>query len=460
MVKSATKNVVFVSHASRDSEAANALVNHLLPSKDLHNGVAVRFTSAKQAESPSLLDTGTAIWKQLREDLEETKCFVACLSEDFFNSAWCIAELVVFQELLRKTPTNPDRYLALLVVDATARNIYEHFLVQPLLLVFSIWNQNHIDRLACSLFTWEVRKNILSASVRRQFHLEVRKILTLRSQAKKGYITEIAEQHLGYPSSTNGPITCLVRRDEYEQIAVNMARQAKSELLWTLFKSPLLVADAYRQQDLLMPYDKHFHEFDPLRKIRLVIFENKSMALAYANCNVAWHERRLKSLGAINFKITKKLLKTRKEMFEDSSTDRDGRLYFTTLAHLPVIFPASASRPPFDKHSYLEFAYADSENVPGHRLILESGFTSEFSRGNSIGQSHDKTVIQYRHVSFFVEPGKDCWESIQKMHAYKTLYGHIDDLRVIATTLFSNSDPDQNVFVSSGDIQKLCRTKP
>lgn len=455
MARTATKNMVFISHSSRDGEVANVLHTRLLHEDDLCPGISVRFTSANQTDSPALLDPATAIWKQLRKDMEETKCFIACLSEDFFKSAWCIAELTIFQELSRnKKPKDPDRHLVLLIVDSSASSSnYESFLVQDLL-IYSLWRKTHVNRLACKLKEWRVRAQALTIPKLEQLRSEARKKLRSRAQAKKGNIAEIAEQHLSFPASTNGPITCLVRRDEYEQISVNMARRAENELLWTLFKSPLLVADAYRQRDLLMPYDKLFQNFDPIHKIRLVIFEDDTMARAYARCLVAYHKKRLDDIGATDIVVTRELLAQRKRKFEKSAKGHDGELYFTTLDRLLTIFPVSA-RLTFNKNSYLEFAYADSEAVSGQRLILESGFTSEFSRRHAMGRRHDKTVLQFRHVTFYVEPGKDCSESIQSMKAYKSFYGHIDALRVIATTLFSTLDPDPKVFVKSDKIQDL-----
>jgi len=209
-----------------------------------------------------------------------------------------------------------------------------------------------------------------------------------------------------------------------------------------------------------MPYDEHFRDFDPVNKVRLVIFEDIAMAKAYAECDVSYHEERFKSLGAADINVTPDLLNERKHKFEDSARGNDGRLFFTTLNHLPLIFPPSARLEPFTAESCLEFAYADDEEVPGHRLILESGFTSEFSRRQATGAKHDKTALQFRHVTFYVEPGTDCAICINAMKLYKDLYGHLNDLRVIATTLFSTLKPDWKIFVTSDNISKLSEGTP
>ncbi len=471
----ANKNVIFVSHASRDRKIVSTFVECFL-SRTMLDHKEVQYTSSEKPDSPGLLDPGASVWVQLRDNLERTCCFIACLSKDYFRSNWCIAELAVYHELMRNSKAK-GRAPILLVVDPDCPDVTKNPFVQGRLLS-QLWDYESTAKVTAAL----KKRNILKATAKvphkdsletlikmlgssysdffvstdpphLKFDLLVKRLMVERKQSETG-LTELAQQHFAHPPK--GPLTSIVERSDYEQISVNMANRARWKLLWTLFKSPLLVADAYKYEDRLMPYDRRFERFQPMRKIRLVIFDDTKAAKAYAELDIQYHKRRLSDKGIKVPGLIKDLLQERREAFERSSTSRGGFLYFTKCESDWLAFPG-ARKPGFKNSDSLEFAYSDFDHATETCLLMESGFNSEFSFRYADGK-HEKASQQFRHVTFYSAPKKECSDAIKTLAPYKELLGHLDNLQTIADALFK-AEPDPKVFVKSDKISALYCTE-
>lgn len=249
MTKLPNCKVLFVSHSSRDREIVNAFTESFLYEDDREDGTALVNTSADDPSSTARLIPGESVWRQLRENLGSTGCFIACLSDNYFESNWCIAELAVFHEKLLKKKKN--LLFIPLLIDPDSKTWKESPFTQSSK-VLQLSKADDLEELTANLKLAGLLKS--TAAVPRGTtctafsSTQLNEFLNSREESEKGYFIDLAQGHFAHAGASHGPVSCLVKRTEYGQICVNMAERAKSKLLWTLFKSPLLVAPAYDER--------------------------------------------------------------------------------------------------------------------------------------------------------------------------------------------------------------------
>ena len=375
------------------------------------------------------------IWDQIRDNLQDSDYFIACLSDDYFQREWCIAELTVFRELLRESTRKRD--LILLELDANCPRIKSSpftggYATQ------SLSSPGTITALISNLRELGIINNPPDAAA---VAVSFKEALHNRSRRDVGYLAELPLQYFAR-TRHKGPLTALVSRDQYQEISINLGKQATRAVVWSVFGSPLLMAQAYRPgRNYLMNYDQEFERFDSQSKTRLVIFHNSTMAKAYATCDLAYHQQ---ALGIRLLSQSK--LQGRRDAFETSVTRRNGDLLFTTIPRL-----SKALKQPLTKRSYLEFAYYEGNELPGN-LIVDSGFSSSFR--TRLDQEQQRPT-EVRHINFF--PNELCEHCYPAMLAwpYKSLLGHYTTLRGLADGVECSARDESSPYVKSGSISEL-----
>ncbi|HYE75300.1 MAG TPA: toll/interleukin-1 receptor domain-containing protein [Blastocatellia bacterium] len=442
MAKPVPENVIFFGHASRDKGVVQEFANHLFDESELSaNNYKLFFTDTDKLEN--LVQGGAETWKEILEHLRKTSYFLAFLSQGFFESQWCLPELALFQEL-QQNSTLPDAVLLLIDDDA-------HFaakdcaLTQSRLVLPS--TKDGLKRIVASLAKLRIpHKSSIDYA---KFGKAVDNAILLRDQCKKGDFFELAKRHFTTQRTSDNPVSFFVERDEYEQTAINMGRDARERLLWTVFQSPLLVRDAYDEPNKLMPYDRAFETFSGCReRIRLIIFQSEDEAKAYATTDENWHNEELKKHGII-YTLSKSIMEDRREAFHESVNRGGGTLLFTVAERLTKC-SRSSSPPAYSSDSFLEFAYGGQGT---EMLLMETGFSSPFSLKHGSGTAR-KFAPAYGHVTFYRELVKHAQERIAQVPPYNLFYGHLDELWHIADSVFQ-LNRDSSIFVPWGNIGRL-----
>lgn len=454
------KKVLFVCHSYWDREAVRIFLDCVFGKggagrrrEFLSKKWRIRFTSATSNLEEEPLEPGVRIWPRVRAEIAKTSCFIACLSDNFvLDSFYCIPELTLYEERRYKRKGLP--LIPLLVCPLGVS--HEKSPVTAGQTCRALNSKDDIEKVFSRLRS----KGVLVKS-----STEPDRVADLVTKADahylnvemgaKGASVNLAFRHFASPTS-GGPVTFIVERSEYEQVSIRLAEQARSQLLWTLFKSPLLVADAYTQPGHLMPYDEDFRSFKKRAKLRLVIFLDARMARAYDNLNLSYHNRRLKRLVKVGrpfVPLTRAQLEGRKRAFEESSQER-GRLYFTTLEKLPDCLPGNLVTT-FNEESYLEFVFANFGEQGKDHILMEAGFNSEFALKNRLSRSAKYDTL-CRHVTFYKTPSRLCSDAIEReVPTYRALYGHLEMLKLIGEALFAKNPPNSKVFVGPNQIAKL-----
>ena len=448
-----SNGVIFVSYSSLDREIVNALVQEFLPDDKISEGIRTLNLSADDPSSRMRISVGKNLWKHIRENLGETVCFIAFLSDNYFKSNWCISELSVFHEI--NTNENKIRFIPL-VIDLGSETWKDNpFTGKSKVLHASEAKQlqEFVAELGASNL-FKCGADFPSEDACENFIKEkLHSLLNVREEREQGYSADLIQLHFSHEGTSNGPITQLVKRREYEQISVKMGKHARKKLLWTLFKSPLLVADAYRNPKRLTSYDCDFGEFKANRKRRVVIFEDATMAEAYFKRDLEYHLKCLKDIAGLPAEeLTTELLESRATAFEGESRKNGGELLFTTIQRLPSCI--TGRKVQFCKNSFLEFAFSDF--YAGSRSIewlLETGFNSEFSARHKM--TNQKNGHEFRHITFCALLESSCERAIRGCKLYKKLYGHLEDLREIAESVFERKKADCRIFVDKDHLHKL-----
>lgn len=440
MAKTNHKKAIFLSHASNDKGVVQAYVDHLFDETALGaQGYRLFFTSTANLEG--LLPGGAQTWRDISDALKYTTYFVAFLSEAYFDSEWCIAELAIFQATKIDLPPQ----LVSIDEDCEGRRKDCPLTQDRNVLKTSI---DELQRVVAGIRNAGIplKASIDFAALRKQIDTAIQE----RDERKKGIFYAVAREHFSRPRAKDNPISFFVERDEYEQTSINMARSAENVLLWTLFGSPLLVADSYSRPDYLMPYDVDYEKKCSARKkVRVVIFRDKKEIEAYLSCDEEWHNSELLK-HKIPLTITHPQLLDRKLSFEKSAT-AGGELYFTD----PDKLLRCVAKPPtsFTPDTPLEFAYADYRADGSPRLLMETGFSSPFSMKWGSGTGNPQAP-SFGHVTFY-KPLKELpAERIKAVDPYTRLYGHLGHLWEIAEkALLMNPDP--TIFRPATEIHKL-----
>lgn len=444
-----TKKVIFFSHASADRDVVQSFKKHLFDKKEL-NGLNYElfFTSTKDLED--LLPGGANTWRDITDALHSTVYFFAFLSESYFESQWCIAELALFSEICKDRGNLPEP--ALVLIDNTSSS---HIVNNPLtqnLVRIKTSSQTDLERIVTGLQSENIPIKILNKTQLDSFAEEVTEAKSKRDDKKKGIFFELAKRHFSRLDTSSCPISFLIERDEYEQTSISMGESAQEQLLWTVFKSPLLVEEAYdatNNQGCLMSYDKEFIRFNSQRKIRLVIFRNHEEAKAYDKVLTKWHNDQFNG----SLKVTKRKLEQRKKAFERSVKNAHATLLFTNADRLGNLFSVSGQNAPkFDEHSFLEFAYGDY-GLNSAKLLMESGFSSPFSRKHATAGQADWLPL-YGHITFYIEPDAEVVTRISDIPSYNNYYGHLSASWKIAKEVFQ-TNRRKDVFFQAHQISNL-----
>ena len=432
---------VFLSHASRDKGVVDVFTANLFDDAKMKEQECQLFYSSH----PSInygLRSGDHTWPSILERIDETVCFVAFLSEAYFESHFCLAELAKFEE---KNGSCKKSHVIFVLIDDDAKDTVRDCL----------WTVN-VQFHACDedglAKIWQELGN-RNLPLRDDVDITnlwngIDTAFKERDRYKMGDFFDLARKHFTMPTSNN-PLSFFVERDEYVQTSINMGEAAKKKLLWTVFQSPLLVAEAYHCDEYLTDYDKKFAEFKASERVRLVIFTGSNEAQAYRDEVLQWHVERLPE-NNIPKGFSQETLRKRKMNFERSATARNATLWFTTMKLLQKCVRPQPQKE-YDDCSPLEFAYGDY----GHnrKILMETGFSSPFSRTHR-GEAQAE-IPYYGHVTFYQEGMETGAVDRIKSEPYKPFYGHLTELSQIAKRILSD-EPDPSIFFKAGNINSLC----
>lgn len=427
--------VIFLSHASGDRDIVKAFVDHVFTDNVVAK-TPFRVVYSSSDNIDHRVGVGSNIWKTIDDDIHATVYFCAFLSESYFQSQWCIAELALFSELIKFRGNLPAP--ALLKIDDRSDGLIKSNPLTQALNVFSMVSESDLWKFIEEL---KVEGVPYDAGIdENSFFVCLNKAKNVISYRKKGVFFDLARRCFTKLNVSVNPISFLVQREEYEATAINMGRAAKKKLLWTVYQSPLLVEDAYLDGDFLTNYDKSFSEFSLPKKVRLVIFRDRQEAQAYDLLMEEWHD---KQFGAN--KKSKKLLALRKKNFEESAKKNRGELLFTTADKFVrcVNFKRRC-----DNTSFLEFAYGDYGEEGSKPLLMETGFSSPFARKNP------RAAGKHGHITFYMDLGQGVMDTINKVNSYKKFYGHLHDLWELGGAVFMENR-NKDVFFESGNISML-----
>jgi hypothetical protein len=437
---------IFVSHCSRDSESVTKIIDMLLPDSVRTSSFSIVCTDADRY-SPRTIQDGTDVWASISDELQNVHTFIACLSDDYFRSEWCVAELEAFHRMVKDAPKG-SLDLVLLMLDSDCDRALKSPFAQGER--YDLGSRSWITKLLVKLRKYpglaetEVDK-LNPATIATAFNRDRRE----RKLRQSSYLADVSLDYFAHRLTTNGPITSIVNRSEYEQISVRLGLTAQSEVLWTLYGSPLLVPNAYRTHDKLLTYERDFASFSA-NKTRVVIFDDWQMAEAYLTTDETYHNHPDRQLDhPYGRPLTAQDLTDRKKAFESSVENSAGSLLFTTVEVLKRAPGCSITR-----ETYLEFAYYEGHDPTTRTLLVDSGFSSGFAKQHVFGEQDCSNA---RHINFFPFVMNDDICKVIKCPPYDSLLGHFSSLQMIvnlAKEKVANRD-DGNYFVTKDEISLL-----
>ena len=371
---------VFISHSHRDKifvELATKVFKEVLFSK-LDNK-EIRFTSSFDN---TILTGQDNI--QLFHDLRTTRIFIFFLSDNYRTSEFCLLENggaffrylsrnsnIIFFPILDESitykdalPNAPNLQHAAIDKIETLESLFDLCLSRGLNLCAK---SEYLDALNKFKSTY---RNLKKGA---------------RRATQRDLLFENIVRSFSVDSNIDAPITLFANRHFYERFSITTSKLQSDEILWTLYKSPLLVQDAYGASDFLTEYDRAFRDCSTLNKKRLVIFEDFQMAKDYHQLDF----KRIKARSSS--RLTNGKIRDRKLRFEEAN---EGCLFFTTKKNLNNWYK-SQNQKKINRYFDYEFGFVTQD---ARSKTANFGFTSGFHSNTFHKDYRDKV---YQHVILF-----------------------------------------------------------
>jgi hypothetical protein len=412
-----TKKKIFVSHASEDKELVQSFVDNILEGYLGIKSEDILFTSSNNLAHKLEKDDKDYVEKLL-QFVRECELFIIIETLSFIESQACQNELgaaFVFN------PTLDENIITKIVADTSSSillkkrivtfaddfasgNTNQFYLYQKLKYTFA---EKSLKDFADKLASYELLCLGKKADNFKEFAKKVEEAYEQHKQKSYSIIktAKIIINALTETDTFHGfhPIVVFGKRQYYNDLAVEVSKNAKLKLLWTIHKSPLLVESAYYETNFLTEYDKQFASFETKEKIRLVIFESKEAAKAYKECNQEYHNARINSELTF-YPISPNMLENRKKAFEENILNNRGTLFFSTIEKIrgklkenPKIgrILENPSLKDFEPDYELGFIYND--NVDERKNFgFATGFNSQ-SSNNEYSEGMIKHIVFYSH---------------------------------------------------------------
>jgi hypothetical protein len=380
---------IFISHAHKDKLFIDFVNEFLLP-KALSDFTSdeISFTSDKDRLRGKISGQDNL---KLLDEVAESELFICCISKHYNSSPFCILEHgIAYHKFYKDSSSiklfpilghNFKHNESLITVSTVQHALLERKeslidLFDTLSNIFpSQFKINKTDYIA-GLNTWYSNYNTLNRAHN-------------KPKGKKDELLEKVVNSFPENSDVDFPVTIFCNRSEYENLSIELANKANQLLIWTLYKSPLLVKDAYNI-DFLTKYDKVFRDSKAHTRYRLVIFEDFKMAEEYFKCDKNTLKTVNTALGTC-YKLSE--IKKRKISFEQSNV---GILYFTTKEKIQNWYKKEISNGK-DIPDYFDYEFGFLANSISSNSYL--GFTSGFhSNTGNFSKTLKKHMIFYPKV--------------------------------------------------------------
>jgi hypothetical protein len=378
---------IFISHAHKDKLFIDFVNNFLIP-KVLNNFPKdeVSFTSDEERERGKISGQDNL---ELFNEVSESELFICCISDFYNKSPFCILEHGVSYHKFIKDRNS----ISLFPILADGFN-YKNTLI-----TINTLQHADISNKLTLLDLFDTLKNRFSALItitKNEYEKDLNVWYSNYNNLKRKYNKLISNKEELFEKVVNSfpvnsdiefPVTIFCNRKEYENLSIKSADKAEHLLLWTLYKSPLLVEGAYSSSTYLTKYDETFRDSKAGDRFRLVVFEDYNMAEEYFNCD----SKTLASINSIlgtSYSLLE--LQNRKSAFESSNSLS---LYFTTKDKIKHWYKTEISSG-IDIPDYFDYEFgflASSKAINSYY-----GFTSGFhSNTAAIKKSLKKHMIFY-----------------------------------------------------------------
>lgn len=450
---------VFVSHASADRVIVNSFFKDVLTE---YLGVPkdkILYTSQEHNNTSTLDKNAIEEYvSQLVTNLQKCDLFVVILTHNYIDSQACQNELGAAFVLNKKIYVFKDSRLD--------DNHEQYYLRNRL---GSEFNKAGIRDFLDYIIKHNLSSSLTSAKNLNDVSLDKAALGNASSELEKSYkkykkgsdpviektsktiIQAIIKRTIFHEAN---PIILFGNRKFYVNLSIEISRCAKEKLIWTIYKSPLLVEAAYRDTELLTEYDRQFSKFD-VEKTRLVIFQNREEARSYETCNVSYHRKNFPA-QKLKRKLTKELLEKRKKAFEENIDKYDGVLYFTTVERitekLKTVERVKGLFENISKNASLDYEFGFIVN--GQRKGENLGFTTGF---NSKSYDTETDADTIKHLAFYSERFPSFTkEQLEKENRYKLIADIMCQLAIVENVL----DPhhwENEVFFKKANFNELVR---
>jgi len=257
---------IFISYSTQD-ELFIKFVNSFLFKSLFKNYPAknIRFTAREGCDLEIFQEI-----LEIIEDFTSTKLFICYISENYLNSEFCMLEMGA---ALYRKKTDKDFNILCILDDISNDN--KSILLK--MINTRIHSKLHIIKASelinpfTKLFNFKINKKEIKKDLWVfKKNNDLKNYSYLKTQNNKFF--QYIASYISRTSSEKIPITLFCNRDDYERWALNTLKEKKHSIVWTIYKSPLLLEDAFENHDLLTEYDKRFQNCEAAKKKRLIIF--------------------------------------------------------------------------------------------------------------------------------------------------------------------------------------------
>jgi hypothetical protein len=377
---------IFVSHSHKDELFIFFVKEFLEPVLEKSFKNKIVFTHGAGSLKPGEVDL--TLLDQVRESL----FLICCISENYLTSSFCILEYCTAYNKALFYPSNI--LIAPILLDdhdytktlPTSRNVIHATLTKKdsLIALYEQLKEVFDEKLLPSKKTYTAK---LDEWYER--YLKLKRETPAKSD-KRNLFVDVINSFSNGQSDIDEPITVFCNRKEYEELSIRSTTKADQLLVWTIYKSPLFVSEAYEihpkytECQFLTEYDKIFRDCKNTRnRYRLVIFDDFEMANQYFQCN----DDTLQVVNdgfIISNKVTIEQLKKRKAAFEDSNRDH---LYFTTKEKINEWYYQRCSQYIPDNFDY-EFGFVGNRQCNSCHFGFTSGFHAKAGKSDNNRPQH------------------------------------------------------------------------
>lgn len=378
---------IFISHAHKDGLFIDFVNDFLIPKVLNYFPIdEISFTSDEKRERGKITGQDNL---ELFKEVSESKLFICCISKFYNSSPFCILEHGVAYHKFIENKTSISifpiladgfNYMNTLITINTLKHA-DISDKTSLLDLYDTLSSKFSSSIQISKTDYETELNNWYSNynnLKREFN----KLNSNKEELFEKVVNSFVDN-----SDIEFPVTLFCNRNEYEKLSMKSADKAEHLLIWTLYKSPLLVKEAYTNANFLTKYDESFRDSKAQERYRLIVFEDYQMAEEYFNCDANTVKAVNTALGT-SYTLTE--IQNRKNAFEDSNNTL---LYFTTKDKIKNWYKTEINHG-IDIPDYFDYEFgflASSTAINSYY-----GFTSGFhSNTGGVKKSLKKHMIFY-----------------------------------------------------------------